>query len=113
MEPATALLFTSMTCPHCPHAKKVFEKVKGERRDSEFHNLLMNDPQAQLLAQKFNVRSVPTFIFYGPGHETPMGLVGVQSIETINKYLDIAKGKREFIEKNTEKKPLLKRLFKK
>ncbi|MGM5481469.1 MAG: thioredoxin domain-containing protein [Nanobdellota archaeon] len=114
MEPATAILFTSMTCPHCPQAKKVFEQVSEDRDDTEFHNMMMHEPQAQQLAKQFGVQSVPTFIIYGPSHENPMGLVGTQSDETLNKYINIAIGKQDLQEKQEEareKKPFLKRLF--
>lgn len=106
--PATAIVFTSTTCPHCPAAKKALLDVKSLRDDVETHILQTNTPQGQRLAQKFNVMSVPTFIFYGPGHEAPIGLVGSQSNETLHKYIDIALGKREL---KTEKKSFLGRLF--
>ena len=110
--PATALLFTSVTCPHCPTAKQLFNETKQERDDTDFHDLLLNNPSNQELAKKFGVMSVPTTIIYGPGHEKPIGLRGAQSKETLHKYLDIANGKRE-LEEKTQKKPLLKRLFSK
>lgn len=90
--PATGLLFTSRTCPNCPAAKKEFEKLKRERVDAELHELETHTPQGQKLAKKFGIMSVPTFIFYGPGHKNPMGLAGSQSIETLNKYVDKALG---------------------
>ena len=93
-EPATGLLFTSMTCPHCPVAKKIFEEVRKERDDVELHSLMTHTPQGHDLAKRFGIQSVPTFVFYGPGHGSPMGLVGVQSKDTLNKYIDIALGKR-------------------
>ena len=108
---ATGLLFTSKTCPNCPPAKKEFEKLKLERDDINLHNLMTNSPQGQRLAKKFGIMSVPTFIFYGPGHEAPMGLVGSQSLETLNKYADKAIGKQK---KSKEKKGFsLKKLLKK
>lgn len=91
---ATGLLFTSATCPHCPIAKKYFDELKEERDDVDLHSISINDPRGNKFAQGFGVQSVPTFIFYGPGHEEPMGLAGGQTKETLGKYIDIAVGKK-------------------
>ena len=92
--PATGLLFTSQTCPNCPPAKKEFEKLREQRTDVELHELQTQTPKGQRLAKKFGIMSVPTYIFYGPGHDTPMGLVGSQSVDTLSKYVDKALGKK-------------------
>ncbi len=113
MEPATVLLFTSMTCPHCPQAKQALERVKEQRDDAEIHNLMTHNPQAQQLAKRFNVMSVPTFIIYGPGHESPMGLVGGQADETLHKYIDIAIGKKEELQTTPKKSSFLKKILQK
>jgi len=102
MTKATAILFTSMTCPHCPVAKKIFEEVKASRIDAAMHVVQMHTEQGQTLAQEFGVRSVPTTIFYGDGHQAPMGLVGAQTAEVLEKYIDIAVGKRVFDEQKKE-----------
>ncbi len=98
-ELATGLLFTSMTCPHCPVAKQTFNEISGERSDVELHSLSLETQKAQHLAKKFGVKSVPTFIFYGPSHEAPMGLVGSQTKDVLNKYIDISIGTRKHEEK--------------
>lgn len=111
--PATGLLFTSQTCPNCPPAKKEFEKLREQRSETEveLHELQTQTPKGQRLAKKFGIMSVPTYIFYGPGNETPMGLVGSQSVETLNKYVDKALGKSS---QNENKKGFsLRKLFKK
>lgn len=111
-EKATAILFTSMTCPHCPTAKELFKEASSERDDADFHDLMTHEAYAQRLSKKFGVQSVPTVIIYGPGHPQPMGLVGAQAKETLHKYLDIALGKKA----HEEAKPLfpkLKNFFKK
>lgn len=113
MEPATVLLFTSMTCPHSPNAKKIFDQIKNERVDADFHNLVVNKPEDQQMAKRFNIMSVPTFVIYGPEHDAPMGLAGVQSGETLHKYIDIALGKREEEQETKRpKKSVFKKLFK-
>jgi len=107
-EKSTGLLFTSVTCPNCPVAKQYFEEIKEERDDIDIHLLSVNEPKGSRLAKKFNIQSVPTFVFYGPGHEEPKGLVGAQPKHILNKYIDIAVGKKKY----EERKPFsLKRLF--
>jgi protein-disulfide isomerase len=108
---ATGLLFTSNTCSNCPPAKKEFDKLREERTDIELHELLTQSPKGQKLAKKFGIMSVPTYIFYGPGHESPMGLVGSQSVNTLNKYVDKALGKKA--PKKERKGFFIKNLFKK
>jgi len=110
---ATGILFTSMTCPNCPPAKTIFEEMKKERTDIDLHSLGTHEPQGQRLARKFGIQSVPTFIFYGPGHEKPMGLVGVQSKNTLNKYINIAMGTEQLDEEKTKKEFSLRNIFKK
>lgn len=106
----TGLLFTSLSCPNCPPAKKDFEQFKEERKDMELHSLGTNTPIGHKLAKKFGIMAVPTFIFYGPGHEKPMGLTGLQTLETLHKYADISLGKQNL---EPEKKFSFKNLFKK
>jgi len=103
-EPSTGLLFTSVTCPNCPIAKKYFDEIKSERNDIDLHSLSVNESKGSRLANKFGVKSVPTFIFYGPGHPTPLGLVGAQPKEIINKYIDVAIGLRSLDEIQSGKK---------
>ncbi len=112
MTKATALLFTSITCPHCPVAKKVFAEVAKERNDVDMHSLQTHESQAKRLARKFGIQSVPTFIFYGPGHEAPMGLAGVQSKSTVNKYIDIAVGTKKLPDPSEKKEFSFRNLFK-
>lgn len=94
MQQARIYLFTSMTCPHCPVAKKGLDELRKQRSDIDAHELPLHTPQAQHLAKQFGVQSVPTFIIQGQKHEGNIGLVGSQSQHTLNKYVDIALGKR-------------------
>lgn len=92
MEKAKVLLFTSPTCPHCPNAKKFIYNFKNERKDFELIEYSTLSHEGQKQAKKYDVMSVPTFIIKGPGFPDPIGLIGVQSNKTMNKYLDIALG---------------------
>lgn len=92
MEKAKVMLFTSPTCPHCPSAKKFIYSFKNERSDFELIEYSTLSRDGQKKAEKYNVMSVPTFIIKGPGFPDPIGLIGIQNNETMNKYLDIALG---------------------
>jgi len=94
-ELATGIVFTSATCPHCPIAKKYFEELKQLRDDIDLHVLSVNDPEGSKMAEGFGIKSVPSFVFYGPGHADPMGLVGAQPKDVLIKYIDIAVGKKQ------------------
>ena len=76
MKKATVLLFTSMTCPHCPPAKTVLEQFSQQRDDVDTHNLPTHSAEGQKLAQKFGIMSVPTFVVYGDGTEEVFACVG-------------------------------------
>lgn len=93
-ELATGILFTSVTCPHCPIAKKYFDEIRELRDDIELHVISVNGPNGNKMAEGFGVQSVPSFVFYGPGHTDPMGLVGAQTKDVLVKYIDIAVGKK-------------------
>lgn len=105
MEKAKVMLFTSPTCPHCPIAKKFINNFKNERSDFELIEYSTLSHDGEKAARKYDVMSVPTFIIKGPGFPDPIGLIGTQTKEVMNKYLDIALGI-----KNIEdfKKPTLK-----
>lgn len=101
MEKAKVYLFTSPTCPNCPPAKKFMENFKGQRDDFVYHDISTASPKGQRQAQNFGIRSVPTFVIKGPGYPDPIGLVGVQSDKSMNKYLDVSLGLREVEEKKS------------
>jgi len=104
MEKAKVYLFTSPTCPHCPPAKKFINNFKATREDFDFIDMSTMTSEGQKFAEKFNVMSVPTFIIKGPGYDGNIGLRGIQSNDSMNKYIDIALGKRSLEESKKEKK---------
>jgi protein-disulfide isomerase len=56
--------------------------------------------ESMKLAQKFEVRAVPTFIIQGPNYDKNIGYVGVPSKVKFNELLDLSQG----IEKEKEVK---------
>ena len=95
MNQSKLYLFTSPTCPHCHSARALMEKFKKEREDYIFKELSTATSEGQKQAQKFGIMSVPTFIIKGPGYPEPIGLRGLQSKESLNKYLDLSYGIKE------------------
>ena len=108
MEKSIVYLFTSPTCPHCHAAKKSIHEFKKERKDFILKELSTATKEGSRKARKFGVMSVPTFAIKGPGYPQIIGLKGVQSSKSMNKYLDLSYG----IE-NEEKKEKLKDKLKK
>jgi protein-disulfide isomerase len=98
MVKATVYLFTSPTCPHCPSAKRFIQDFKSTRDDFNLMELSTMTHDGGKKAAHFEVMSVPTFIIRGPGYNGNIGLKGVQSSSSMNKYLDIALGKRSIDE---------------
>ncbi|NOZ80503.1 MAG: hypothetical protein GXP63_02425 [DPANN group archaeon] len=86
-------LFTSPTCPNCPAAKTFIREFRQERDDFQLIELSTMSHEGQRKAKSFNVMSVPTFIIKGPGYPQAIGLMGVQSSKSMNKYLDLSYGK--------------------
>jgi len=106
MDNAKVLLFTSPTCPHCPSAKQLLEKINNEREDMDISIFSLSSEEGSIKANEFGVIRVPTFIIQGPNHPEIIGLLGGQSEEVLNKYVDMALGKQK-----KEKKGFFTRLF--
>ena len=88
-------LFSSPTCPHCHSARIFMSKYKKGRDDFIFKELSTAKPEGQKLARKYGIMSVPTFIIKGPNFPQPIGLRGVQSERTMNKYIKLSNGIQE------------------
>ncbi len=98
MVKAKVMLFTSPTCPHCPAAKNFMKEYSKKRGDITYIEYSTATREGHKKAQKYNVMSVPTFIIKGPGFD-PIGLRGLQSEKIMDKYIDIALGKKTLEEK--------------
>lgn len=95
-------VFTSLTCPHCPHAKKVALKVSKDRDDVKIVETSIATKQGQKRSRSFQIRSVPTLIITGPGSDENIGYVGTPSENQLNKMINIALGKEEWKQENNE-----------
>ncbi len=95
MEKAKVYLFTSPTCRFCPEAKKLMQEFSRERDDFDYYELSTATQEGVSKARELEIMSVPTFIIQGPIYPELIGLRGNQTKEVMNKYLDIALGKRK------------------
>lgn len=86
------LLFTSPRCPHCPAAKKWAQEHIASDKELEYFEFSSLDPGAREMAEKFQVRSVPTFIIIGTNYDKPIGISGTPSEERFKKLLGLARG---------------------
>ena len=81
-------IFTSPGCPHCPRAHKfILNFVKG--KDIQLKHINTATTEGQLLAQKFNVMTVPTIFIYSEIHPQRIGFRGTPSENDLNKALEI------------------------
>lgn len=88
-------IFYSPTCPYCGPALKLIDEIHNNRNDFELIKIGPGYPGGAELAKQFDVASTPTFIIQGPGYPDNIGLRGSQTKEVLNKYLDVAAGKRQ------------------
>ena len=98
---AKVMLFHSPFCPHCPPAKKLIEKIARNREDIVLLMFNTNTPEGVRKATEMDIVSTPTFIITGPGHDENIGLRGIQNESVLNKYIDIALGKRKIEERKS------------
>ncbi|MEM3373916.1 MAG: thioredoxin family protein [Candidatus Woesearchaeota archaeon] len=105
-------IFTSPTCPYCPHAVKLAKELLKERNDFKIVETSTGTYEGRKRAENFDVRSVPTLFITGPGTQERIGYVGVPSKNTFNKMLDIALGKEKWPEQE-KKESIFSRLFNK
>lgn len=100
MDKVKIMLFTSPTCPNCPPAKEILTKLSKKRDDISVTVYSTMTREGQKKAMKHNVMAVPTTIFSGPGHDGFIGLVGAQTEQTLEKYIEAAKGNIELKQKS-------------
>lgn len=110
MTKATIYLFTSQTCPHCPAAKEGLKQLLEQREDIEAEFLDVHSARGQQLGKELGLKSVPTFVFQGPGIEGSLAIAGSQSLEKLNKFSDAAIGKIDLNKKEKGFKGFLKKI---
>ncbi len=91
-------VYTSPTCPHCPHAKKVADEVAKNRDDVKVIEISTGTKNGQKKARNNNVRSVPTIFVTSSEIEDKIGHVGTPSKKSLNKMIDLSLGKEEWPE---------------
>jgi len=101
-EKAKIEVFTSPTCPHCPHAKKVVQELSKEREDIKFIETSTATHKGQKRSESLGVRSVPTLFIKGPGYPDRIGYVGTPSKSQLNKMVNIALGLESWEEEKKE-----------
>ncbi len=111
MEKARLFVFTSLTCPHCPVAKKIASEVAGARDDVVYRDVVSGVAGSERLFRKFDIQTVPTIIIQGPAYDGNIGLRGAQPEKTLNKYLDIALGKRSLEDEKKSGGGFFRKLF--
>ena len=112
MAKATIYLFSSPTCPHCPPAKAFAEDYVKSRDDVSLIQLNTATHEGQRKAASFNIMSVPTFIIKGDNYPENIGLKGIQSKKTMDKYVDIATGKKDLKKEQSKRSTREKKIFK-
>ena len=94
MEKAKIYLFTTATCPNCPAVKDFMEEYRKTRDDIHYQLVDCSTPKGQRMARENSISTVPTIFIKGYAHPEVIGLRGLQNKETMDKYVDIALGKR-------------------
>ena len=90
------LLFTSSTCPHCPAAEKVAERVCPGIEGVKYRKIRIKTQEGKELSAVYNIRGTPTFIIRDESHSKIERIVGVPSDDNlrgkIEKVMGIKKG---------------------
>jgi small redox-active disulfide protein 1 len=89
-------VFTSPTCPHCPAAKKIAQKVASNREDVKVVETSTYTKDGQHRAREFDVRSVPTLFVTSQDNPDRIAFVGVPGENQLNRMIDISLGKEEW-----------------
>ncbi len=69
-------LFTSPTCPYCPRAKEIAERIVKELPNALLIERDITEPENAEIARRYGIQGVPTMIINGAYR-----IVGVPSSE--------------------------------
>src|SRR3989338_3640398 len=72
-------IYTSVTCPHCPSARKLMEELNKEIDDLETEEFIVNTPEGNERAKQMNVKSVPMIFLQGIGKKDVFVFTGTPS----------------------------------
>ncbi len=95
---AKILVFTSPTCPHCPHALRLAKDIEKERADVRVTEISTGTFFGKRKAEQMDVMAVPTLFVKGPGYPQNIGLKGIPSRKGLTKAIDISLGLAEWEE---------------
>jgi len=59
--------FSAEWCGPCKQMKPIFENLKSSYSNVEFHVIDVDDDTRSTIIEKFNIKSIPTIIFYKDG----------------------------------------------
>ena len=84
------LVFTSSNCPNCPRAERVVKKVTPRYEDKGLSHkkVRTKTSEGKDLAERHNVRGVPTLLFLDDSGKELARLVGVPSEEGLIKKIE-------------------------
>ena len=108
MEKAKIEVYTSPTCPYCPSAVKLVNRVAKGRNDVKVSVVNTATSKGSRRAKKFGIMSVPTVLVTGPATNEIIGFRGTPSEKKLLEAIDIALGKSSV---KNEKEGLLSRLI--
>ena len=86
--------FGAPWCPPCRAMEPVFEELAG-RFEGSVRFLKMNIDENPATAQRYGIRSIPTFLFFDGGREVErvVGATGKEAFaRLVNKYIGVAAG---------------------
>ncbi len=72
-------LFISLTCPHCPSARKLVNEVISERDDLDVEEFIVNTPEGNNRAKELDIKSVPMIFLQGMGKKDVFVFTGTPS----------------------------------
>ncbi|MCK5107977.1 MAG: thioredoxin family protein [Nanoarchaeota archaeon] len=103
----TIELFSRPGCPHCPPARVFITNFVKGKDNITLKQINTLTPEGQILAQKFNVMTVPTIFVSSDIHPQRIGFRGTPTENDLNRALEV------ITEKPKEEKPsFIKKLFK-
>ncbi|MEM2139088.1 MAG: glutaredoxin domain-containing protein [Candidatus Woesearchaeota archaeon] len=105
-------IFTSPTCPYCPHAVKLAKDLLKEGYDFKLVETSTGTYEGQERAKSLDVRSVPTLFITGSETQERIGYVGVPSKQSFIKMINIAEGKEKWPEQE-KKESFISKIFNK
>lgn len=108
MEKSKVRVFTTVTCPHCPGAKRMVKEVVKKRNDAVVLEHSNATAAGMKIMNQYGIQTVPTVMVSGPGfHKTlvvdPLTEGNLVGAIEITQGKRIPKQEKSFFEKVKEK----------